>query len=105
VSVLAPDAYLLGPANRPTWTSSSAPAVVADEVRATVTGEAAYGEGSTFRLRARWPSMDQLDYVNKAATAALLLLGLLMLAGYAARDPGGAFRLLTRAAGARVGVS
>lgn len=74
------------------------------EVAATVTGQAAQGEGSTFRLRPRWPSADQLDYVNKAATAGLLLIGLLMLSGYAIHDPRGALRVLAGGARARAGI-
>ena len=72
-------------------------------VKETVTGDAARGEGETFRLRPRWPSVAQLEYVQKFATAGLLVLGLLFLSGYAVQNPTGAFRLLAGAAKNKVG--
>lgn len=74
------------------------------EVAATVTGAASFGEGPTLRLRARWPRADQLDYVNKLATTSLLVLGFVLLLGYAVSNPGGAFGLLVRGAKRRAGV-
>ncbi len=71
---------------------------------ATVTGDAATGEGEAFRLRPRWPSVAQLDYVQKFATAGLLTLGLLLLIVYGIRNPGGAVALLARGAKKRAGV-
>ena len=74
------------------------------EVKATVTGDRATGQGGSFRLRPRWPKADQLDYVQKFTTAALLSIGLLLLTAYAVRDPSGAFGMIVRGAKSRAGV-
>lgn len=74
-------------------------------VRETVTGAAARGEGESFRLRPRWPSVAQLEYVQKFATAGLLVLGLLMLVGYGIANPAGAVRVLVQGAKRQAGVS
>lgn len=73
------------------------------EVKRTVTGDAARGEGEEFRLRARWPSVAQLEYVQKFATAGLLVLGVFLLLGYAIANPRGAVTVIAGAARNRVG--
>lgn len=74
------------------------------QVGATVRGELGHGQGETYRLRGRWPEMQQLDYVTKLATASLLTLGFLVLLAYALANPRGAGRLVIRGARARAGV-
>jgi hypothetical protein len=69
----------------------------------TVTGAASTGEGESFRLRPRWPSVAQLEYVQKFSTAALLALGLLLLLGHALYNPSGAAAAVANAAKGRLG--
>jgi hypothetical protein len=75
------------------------------EVAATVTGDAARGEGETFRLRPRWPSVAQLEYVQKLATSGLLVVGFLLLVAYGIVNPAGAFNVIVRGAKSRVGAA
>lgn len=75
------------------------------EVAATVTGDAARGEGETFRIRPRWPSVAQLDYVQKLATAGLLVIGFLLLVAYGIANPAGAFSVIVRGAKRQAGVA
>lgn len=74
------------------------------ELKRTVAGDAAQGEGESFRLRPRWPSVAQLDYVQKFATASLLTLGLLVLLAYAVQRPRHAAGAIAGAALKKVGV-
>jgi hypothetical protein len=74
------------------------------EVRRTVAGDTAQGEGESFRPRPRWPTVAQLEYVQKFATAALLTLGLLILLAYAVHRPGHAAAAIADAARKRAGV-
>jgi hypothetical protein len=74
------------------------------ELKRTVTGEAAQGQGGTFRLRPRWPSADQLDYVQKFTTASLLSIALLLLFLKAIKNPAGALNYLVTGAKRRAGV-
>jgi hypothetical protein len=81
----------------PDWPRSS------PGVAETMRGETARGSGEHFQPRPGWPSTGVLDYVQKFATASLLLLGLLYVLGVSAVNPGRGLRLLGGAARARVG--
>lgn len=74
------------------------------EVARTVAGDTARGEGERFRIRPRWPSVAQLEYVQKFSTAALLLLGLLLILGHAIRSPRRAAAAVAGAATGRLGL-
>jgi hypothetical protein len=57
------------------------------ELQATLTGEAAVGEGDDYRPRRGWPKKGQLEYVQSIVTVVLLLLALGLFMYYLVQSP------------------
>lgn len=80
------------------------PGDVVQPVADVIVGRAETGKAETYRPTPHAPSMQQLEYVQRFATAGLLALGFLFLAGYALISPLAAARLIARGARRQAGM-
>jgi hypothetical protein len=76
-----------------------------EEAAQTATGDRAHGSGGSYRLRPGWPTMESLRYVETLVGTALLVLGLMLVAGKSLQAPERGLAELGKAAKRKAGAA